>query len=174
MSASRFSKMVPLLKHLILAHRAQSRGKMRARRLYALSAGLPFPLVRDLTPVTPHLVMTILCCLLTACLFLGGEPLSNTHTDLLPSSMPRGAFPLRRTEGDMSIPPREGGSLCMEPSPLAGVAGCWLSPAGYFQPVLVAAPSSVRYDLPLCSVAELRQKRHCHPQPLETVWGEVL
>lgn len=47
--------------HLILAHRAQSRGEIRANRLYVLSMGLPFPLVRELNPVTPHLVMTILC-----------------------------------------------------------------------------------------------------------------
>lgn len=47
--------------HLILAHRAQSRGEIRANRLYVLSTGLPFPLARDLTPLTLHLMMTILC-----------------------------------------------------------------------------------------------------------------
>lgn len=52
--------MVPLLMHLILAHRAQSRGEIRVR-LYVLSRGLPFPLVRNLTPVTLYLMMTILC-----------------------------------------------------------------------------------------------------------------
>lgn len=52
--------MVPLLMHLILAHRAQSRGGIRASRLYVLSTGLPLPLVRELTPVTSHLMMTIL------------------------------------------------------------------------------------------------------------------
>lgn len=43
---------------------------------------------------------------------------------------------------------------------------------GCFQPVLMATPSSVRYDFPLCSVAELRQKNHCDAQALETLCGE--
>lgn len=53
--------MVPFLMRLILAHRAQSRVEIRANRLYVLSTGLPFPLVRELNPVTPYLMMTILC-----------------------------------------------------------------------------------------------------------------
>lgn len=125
------------------------------------------------------------CSLLTACLFLGGKPFSNTHTDLLSSSMSSGASPLRKTKGDMSIPQRRGGSLGMEPCPPAQWRGVrlrhgrsgWLQAGalwvGSFQPVLVAIPSSVRYDLPLCSVAEHWQTRYCHaPALVDPLWRD--
>lgn len=117
------------------------------------------------------------CCLLTACLFLCGKPFSNTHTDLLSSSMPSCTLPLRRTKGDMSIPQRQGGSLGIEPSPAAPWSGgveTWQewpaagwSPVGWVFPACPGGiPSSVRYDLPLCFVAEHWQMRYCHSPAL--------
>lgn len=91
MSASRFSKMVPLLMHLILAHRAQSREGIRASRLFVLSTGLlsscQGACSRD---STSHRDSPVRCCVLTACLFLAGKPCANAHAHLLSSSVPSG------------------------------------------------------------------------------------
>lgn len=85
----------------------------------------------------------------------------------------------------MSIAQREGGSLGLEscpPAPWRGVrwrhirSGWLLAGAlwvGSFQTVLVAIPSSVRYDLPLCSVAEHWQTRYCHaPALVDPLWRD--
>lgn len=98
--------------------------------------------------------------------------------------MPKDTLSLRRIKGDMSIPQREGEILSMEPSspaPRSGVrrhgrSGCLLAGGlwvGSFQPVLVVVPFSVRYDLPLCSVAEHWWMRYFH-SPLESLCGKVV
>lgn len=75
--------MVPLLMHLILAHRAQSRGEIRACRLYMLSMGLLLPLVRELIPTILLFIYhdnPVLCSLLKAHLFLGEKTFAITQT----------------------------------------------------------------------------------------------
>lgn len=50
-------------------------------------------------------------------------------------------------------------------------AAGWSQWVGSFQPVLVAVPSSVRSDLPLCFVAEHWQMRYCHsPAVGDPLW----
>lgn len=142
--------------HLILAHRAQSRGEIRASRRFVLSTGLlsscQGACSRD---SMSHRDSPVRCCLLTACLFLAGKPCANAHVDLLSSSTPNGASPLRGKTGDRSIPRGERGSVGMEPSshaPWSGVRwrygrGGWVLAGalwvGYFQLLLVAVLSQV-------------------------------